>query len=167
MVCGEAELCDYKDYAEAIMKYYNDRDLMKRHGENSRKKILNEYPWEVICDKLHGIIKDTVKDIPVDDEVEVVTVVAEEEDININTLTDGAEPLKSSKPPSAVPPAPTVVDEAKSAPKKAARKPAASKMTKEKLKEKMAKSKQVDELDEIKELKKKLDALLAKTGTVA
>jgi peroxiredoxin family protein len=69
--------------------------------------------------------------------------------------------LKSAKP------TPAAVEEAKPAPKKAARKPAASKMTKEKLKEKMAKSKQVDELDEIKELKKKLDALLAKTGTVA
>jgi glycosyltransferase involved in cell wall biosynthesis len=161
MVCGEAELCDYKDYAEAIMKYYNDRDLMKRHGENSRKKILTEYPWEVICDQLHGIIKDTVKDLPVDDEEKVVAVVTDEEDININTLTDSAEPLKSAKPTLAA------VEEAKPAPKKAARKPAAGKMTKEKLKEKMAKSKQVDELDEIKELKKKLDALLAKTGTVA
>lgn len=58
MVCGEAELCDYCEYAEAIIKYYNDRDLMKKHGENGRKKIVSEYPWEKFGKQLYDYVKD-------------------------------------------------------------------------------------------------------------
>ena len=59
-VGGEAELCDYRDFAEGIIRYYNDRDLMKRHGENARDKITKEYAWEDLCNKLCDIIHNTV-----------------------------------------------------------------------------------------------------------
>lgn len=162
MVCGEAELCDYRDFALAIEKYYNDRALMKLHGENSRKKISTEYAWEKIGDHLHDIIKDVVKDMPTIEEVN-------EEDININALTDMVEEADKKEVVAAAP-APVAAaapaDDSKKAKASttAAKKTTASKMTKEKLKEKIAKSKKNEDQDQIAELRKKLDALLAKTS---
>jgi glycosyltransferase involved in cell wall biosynthesis len=59
-VGGEAELCDYRDFAEAILRYYNDRDLMKLHGQRARAKIVSEYGWEGIGDRMINIIKRTL-----------------------------------------------------------------------------------------------------------
>lgn len=87
MVCGEAELCDFNDFADAMVKYYHDRDLMKRHGTNSRNKIIKEYPWEVFGEKLYRIIKETTQDLTTiteaDEEFDEI-----DEDININNLTE-------------------------------------------------------------------------------
>jgi glycosyltransferase involved in cell wall biosynthesis len=58
-VGGEAELCDCKDFAEAIITYYNNPELMKEHGRNARKRIVEDYGWDAICNKLCNIIHDT------------------------------------------------------------------------------------------------------------
>lgn len=57
-VGGEAQLVDYKDAAAALERYYKDPELRKRHGENARKKILKEYRWGPIGDKLYDIIME-------------------------------------------------------------------------------------------------------------
>jgi glycosyltransferase involved in cell wall biosynthesis len=106
MVCGEAELCDYHDYANAIETYYKNRDLMKQHGINARKKILEQYPWEKFGDKLYGIIKDVAKELPTINEDEEAEV-DDEEEININSLTEMIENVdmqdSSTKPPPQTP----------------------------------------------------------------
>ena len=58
-VGGEAEMCDYHDFAEAILRYYNDRDLMKTHGERARDKITKEYDWKDIASHLINIVNRT------------------------------------------------------------------------------------------------------------
>jgi glycosyltransferase involved in cell wall biosynthesis len=50
---GCAEICDAMDFADAIDQYYADENLRKTHGENSRKKILKDYKWDDIGEKLY------------------------------------------------------------------------------------------------------------------
>lgn len=57
-VGGECQICDYKDFVDAIEAYYADRDLITKHGSNARKNILTNYKWVDIGDKLYKICKD-------------------------------------------------------------------------------------------------------------
>lgn len=59
-VGGEAEMCDYRDFADAILTYYADRELMKTHGARAREKITKEYDWKDIAGHLVNIIDKTV-----------------------------------------------------------------------------------------------------------
>jgi glycosyltransferase involved in cell wall biosynthesis len=59
-VGGEAEMCDFKDFAEAILRYYRNPELMKQHGEAARKRIITQYGWKEIGDKLCDIVYDTL-----------------------------------------------------------------------------------------------------------
>lgn len=60
IVCGEALLCDYRNFVDGVEMYYNDRTLIKKHGEKSRKYILENFAWDLIVDKLYKIIMETV-----------------------------------------------------------------------------------------------------------
>ena len=109
MVCGEAELIDYNDVADAVVKYYTDRDLMKKHGENARKKIVEEYAWSKFGDKLYHIVKDIAKELKTivegtETETEANTIVEagskannDDEDININTLQEMVSKADTNK----------------------------------------------------------------------
>lgn len=55
---GKAELCDPKDYADAIWKYYLNPKLVEKHGKQARKDILQHYKWETMVDHLHRILID-------------------------------------------------------------------------------------------------------------
>ena len=57
MVCGEALLCDYSDYADAIIEYFQNRNVMTQHGQDARKNILKNYAWKDIVDKIYGEIQ--------------------------------------------------------------------------------------------------------------
>jgi len=61
-VCGEALLCDYMDYVEAIEAYYLDKKLRAAHGQAARAKILKNYSWETIADKFVNIMKQIHND---------------------------------------------------------------------------------------------------------
>jgi glycosyltransferase involved in cell wall biosynthesis len=50
---GCAEICDSLDFADAIDQYYADDILRKNHGINSRKKILENYKWKDLGEKLY------------------------------------------------------------------------------------------------------------------
>lgn len=56
MVCGEALLCDYMDFAEGIISYYQDASLRKRHGQRCRENIVKNYPWDKLATKLESVI---------------------------------------------------------------------------------------------------------------
>jgi glycosyltransferase involved in cell wall biosynthesis len=195
MVCGEAELCDYKDFANGIERYYLDRDLLKRHGENARKKIIGEYRWEKFGDMLYNYIKDAAHDLgTITEEAneEQVDATNDDEEININSLnemiqqTDTKEaqltspdvvpiaPLKKKveAPASPVTPPPTPVQQAPKEEKKSSShsqktKKSAKDRLREKLKTKASASASKDELAQIQDLKNKLDALLAKTSGIS
>lgn len=51
-VCGEALVCHYVDFADAIEAYYRDKGMRERHGKEARKRILAKYGWNKIADKL-------------------------------------------------------------------------------------------------------------------
>jgi hypothetical protein len=166
MVCGEAELCDYREFAEAVIKYYNNRDLMEKHGSNSRTKILAEYPWSKMGDKLYGIIKDVASSIP---EVE------DEEEIDINDIAEMVETIDQNEKPPVATVKPTISEavpepdpESKTTQKTHKSNGKVPLSAKEKLREKLkakTASKHKDkDMETIQELKAKLDKLLAKTS---
>lgn len=55
-VGGESQLCDYKDFVEGLDAYITNPSLMAEHGKKARAKILKEYDWKDLGDKLHGLI---------------------------------------------------------------------------------------------------------------
>ncbi len=55
-VGGEAQLCDWKDFADALEMYYSDSELRKNHGKNSRQFILNNYKWSDLASKFRNIL---------------------------------------------------------------------------------------------------------------
>ena len=56
-VGGEALLCDYSDFADRIIAYYKDAELRKRHGEASRRHILQNFGWDKIADRFSDIVR--------------------------------------------------------------------------------------------------------------
>jgi glycosyltransferase involved in cell wall biosynthesis len=55
---GKAELISPHECAEIFFKYYMDRNLLKKHGENARKHILTHYRWETLVEYFYkNIIK--------------------------------------------------------------------------------------------------------------
>lgn len=59
-VGGESQLCSYKGFVDAIDAYLKNPKLMEEHGKNAREKILRDYKWSDLGDKLHRIINDVV-----------------------------------------------------------------------------------------------------------
>lgn len=53
---GEIEICDYKDFGEAMYKYYKDEKLRKTHGQTIRKKILEKYNWNKHIKDFHNYL---------------------------------------------------------------------------------------------------------------
>ena len=94
MVAGEALMCSYVDFVEAIEKYYFDKELIKIHGEAARTKILNDYKWKDIADKLYGIIYRVLGTNP----PSVSSLISEVEKIDLDTLQNVTEaPVTKSK----------------------------------------------------------------------
>lgn len=179
MVCGEAELIAYRDLADGILKYYTNRDLTKQHGEKCREEIHAKYSWKDLSDKLYHIIKDVAKHLePIQEEEEI---------ININSLTTMVEDIAKPSPDNVLiqPPASTQNEtpettetQLKEKSTKSSKKHSLSSKkekelsVKEQLREKLKKkkeaaanaSKQSSDMDQIKELKAKLEKLMAKTG---
>jgi glycosyltransferase involved in cell wall biosynthesis len=56
-VGGEAQLCDYKDFAAGIIAYFENNALRVEHGRRARQRILTRYPWDRIGDKFAAILR--------------------------------------------------------------------------------------------------------------
>ena len=80
MVCGEALLCEYVDYVEAIETYYFNKEKRAEHGAAARKRILEDYKWQDIADKLYGVVYKVVGREPPKE------VVAEDEPSEVEDL---------------------------------------------------------------------------------
>lgn len=57
---GMSSMCNPRDYADAIHKYYMNRDLIKKHGQTARKEIVTNYKWPEKTKVLYDIIKHEV-----------------------------------------------------------------------------------------------------------
>lgn len=55
-VAGEALLCNYMDFANAIERYYKNKDLRDSHGRQARARILKNYGWGDLAKKLIQIV---------------------------------------------------------------------------------------------------------------
>lgn len=58
---GKAELISPHECAEIFFKYYMDRNLLKKHGENARKHILTHYRWETLVEYFYKNIIKKIK----------------------------------------------------------------------------------------------------------
>ena len=100
MVAGEALMCNYIDFTEAIEKYYFDKEQVKLHGSASRAKIITDYKWQNIADKLYDIIYK-VSGVEKPDVASSVSLIDEVEKIDIGSLSEPPpavatpEPIKS------------------------------------------------------------------------
>lgn len=97
---GCAEICDAIDFADAIDMYYADDSLRKKHAENSRKRILQNYKWNDLGEKLYVHICNAVGKTPVKEQVPEKNTISIDElellsenlkdNLNIESLTDAA-----------------------------------------------------------------------------
>ena len=55
-VCGEAELCDFDDFVAGIETYYHNAKLREDHGARARARILRDYDWKDVVDRLVEIV---------------------------------------------------------------------------------------------------------------
>lgn len=53
---GIQEYCDYNDFANAIEKYYNNKELRETHGKNARDHILANYKWNKLTKNFHDYL---------------------------------------------------------------------------------------------------------------
>lgn len=101
-VCGEAMMCDYNDFADGIVEYYNDAEKRQKHGQAAREKILKDYKWSDIAEKLRGIIYRVTPELDRKEEQQPAAppsaVIADEEDINIKDLQSIIQPAPAVDP---------------------------------------------------------------------
>lgn len=86
-VGGEAELCSYKDFADAIIKYFENPELRQEHGRKSRENVLKNYHWDDVAGKFDAILHAVHEGTPVSEakavkrDSSVAAAVVEEEEI--------------------------------------------------------------------------------------
>ncbi len=180
-VGGEALLCDWQDFADAIDLYYSDDDLRKSHGEICRRTFPEEYSWDKIEDRYYRILKrvlgeDIIEEIDAnttnDSKINLDDLLELEDNVDITELKKTpVDPVEKEKQPVlAVTPlvAPTTIKsqaELEKEEKEKARKKKKShghdsrEDIKNRLRAKLESRKQ--DKKELAELRKKIDLLLA------
>ena len=78
---GEALMCSHLDFADAILRYYNDAPLRERHGQIARQRVLERYKWDDIAAKVVTIARDLygcppLKEKEEDEEYDVEDVIS-------------------------------------------------------------------------------------------
>jgi len=53
---GETDICNYKEFGEAIYTYYKNDELREKHGKNCRKTILKNYKWNEHIKNFHNYL---------------------------------------------------------------------------------------------------------------
>ena len=137
-VCGEALLIAYNDVVDAIETYYGDQNLRQKHGQSVREKILKNYAWSDIAEKLRQIIQEHTPSGVQEMKKDVSELVDDVEKIDTSDLEKF-----STHPPPAPAPAPALQSDTKSSDEK------------EKSPEEKARI-----CKEIEEMKQKLDTML-------
>ena len=88
---GCAEICDAIDFADAIDMYYADDSLRKQHAENARKRIVQNYKWNDLGEKLYVHVCNAAGKEPVKEQA-----VAQKNTISIDELELLSENLKDN-----------------------------------------------------------------------
>ncbi len=69
-VGGEAEIASPNDFADAIIKYYNDKGLMERHGKTARARIIDLFSWEKVSETFCDILEKVCPTMPSQNKIE-------------------------------------------------------------------------------------------------
>lgn len=91
-VGGEAELCDFRHFADGVIKYFEDAELVKEHGKRCRDKIVKAYGWDGIAQDLHTYIYEALGG-----EEEVASDIGDDIDINLVATKENEEPKKPKR----------------------------------------------------------------------
>lgn len=57
---GRPEVCDHREIAEGVWRYFEDPGLRARHGERGRREILQHYRWPTVVQHFHRVLKEIV-----------------------------------------------------------------------------------------------------------
>jgi glycosyltransferase involved in cell wall biosynthesis len=60
-VGGESELCDWRDFADAINFLYANPEKATELGQNAREYILEKYKWSDIANTFYDIVREVTK----------------------------------------------------------------------------------------------------------
>lgn len=104
-VCGEALLCDYGDFVEALEMYYANRELREQHATNARNKIVKSYKWEDLAKKLAYIVHtvvDVTPRIKKQSSKIAIPVIYEEDETDIKDIEDEVEKIDIASLPAVV-----------------------------------------------------------------
>jgi glycosyltransferase involved in cell wall biosynthesis len=83
-VGGEAMLCDYVDYVDGIIYYYENRETMKKHGAMCRERFLRKYRWKEIGEKFYNQIFSVVPNFK--NIVEIKSLTQEIEQLDLQSI---------------------------------------------------------------------------------
>ena len=55
---GETQVSDPMDFAKAIFEYYMNPELVKTHGENGRKHVIQNHQWDRLADTFADFMRE-------------------------------------------------------------------------------------------------------------
>jgi glycosyltransferase involved in cell wall biosynthesis len=86
-VGGEAMLCDYADFADGIINYYENPEALEKHGKAARERFLTKFRWVDIAQRFYDQIRTLVpKPVVIDAEKEIQTLKSEIDNIDISEI---------------------------------------------------------------------------------
>lgn len=112
-VGGEAFVCDYVDYADGIIHYYEHRDELEKHGKILRDRFLRKYRWKDIGNKFYNQIISLVPEWVQQQKQltdEVKDLAEQVEKIDIATIKKLVTNVKDEQKDEASPSPPSIVE---------------------------------------------------------
>jgi len=58
---GELAICDYKDFADKMLFYYQNRDILRKDGEKIHQRIREKYDWDKLLKKFSDDLNQIIK----------------------------------------------------------------------------------------------------------
>lgn len=60
---GYIKICDATDFSKAMVTYFDNWDLLNKHGEIAREKIIKKYNWQNILENFNGFINKIILEL--------------------------------------------------------------------------------------------------------
>ena len=60
---GYLKICNSQDFTNAMIKYFDDKEILFNHGNLARETIINKYKWESILSSLDNFINNVSCDL--------------------------------------------------------------------------------------------------------
>lgn len=91
---GYIKICNSDDFAEAMIKYFNNKELIQKHGVASREVILEKYDWKKILINFEKYINNISKNLnetryKIEKNINLLTVYNYDKKIRLGINSDG------------------------------------------------------------------------------